>query len=719
MTEISTIKIVMATMLVVVGFALSLLVYLSNRKDMSNRSLFWLINFSALFIFFDQLSIFTGGDITTWLLRLTYALAILAALSFYLFALNFPFPSNRILLFEYIVVLLSTILFFVTLFSNVFISNAIVESGSTIVNTNSLILIYYITLILILGVTIFNIARKYKVSINRDKVKMRLLLLGISIFIFFEIIFNIVLPIFYIESLYYLGDYSIVFFFGLTTYAIVKHHLFDIKFAVVRAMTYTLSLGVITGLYFVSAYFVSRFIFGQASDSFSRGPADIALVMLLALSFQPIKNFFDRVTNRLFFKDNYSSDDFFSRLNRVITLNTDLRGLLVASASEVASTLKIEQVYFVVLKQNGRMISAGTNKHSYLPHDDVAKVDDYIVNHGSLSIVKTLLTTDKTEAAMARLMKSHNTEIIVPLLLSNKRIGYLCMGDKKSSNFNTRDISILEAAADELTVAIQNALAVQEIREFNETLQQRIANATKELRASNTMLRHLDKAKDEFVSMASHQLRTPLTSIKGYISMVIEGDAGAITDMQKQLLNEAFISSERMVHLISDFLNVSRIQTGKFIIDKTPVDLSKVVKQEIDSLQSSARARNLRYEYKMPADFPILNVDEGKLRQVIMNFADNALYYSHENTVIEVGLVVDGKDIVYTVKDTGIGVPHSEQAQLFTKFYRASNARVQRPDGTGVGLYLAKRIIKGHGGNVVFKSAEGKGSTFGFRLPIA
>ena len=101
-----------------------------------------------------------------------------------------------------------------------------------------------------------------------------------------------------------------------------------------------------------------------------------------------------------------------------------------------------------------------------------------------------------------------------------------------------------------------------------------------------------------------------------------------------------------------------------------------------------------------------------------MNFADNALYYSRENTVIEVNLYVDGSDIVYTVKDTGIGVPHDEQAQLFTKFYRASNAKVQRPDGTGVGLYLAKRIINGHGGKVIFKSVEGKGSTFGFRLPI-
>ena len=178
------------------------------------------------------------------------------------------------------------------------------------------------------------------------------------------------------------------------------------------------------------------------------------------------------------------------------------------------------------------------------------------------------------------------------------------------------------------------------------------------------------------------------------------------------------MSSERMVRLIDDFLNVSRIQNGKFIIDKHEVDLSKVVEQEIDSLSPSAKMRNLKFVYKPATDVPTINIDEGKIRQVIMNFADNALYYSHDNTEIAINLSVEDGDIVFTVKDTGIGVPVSEQAQLFTKFYRASNARKQRPDGTGVGLYLAKKVIDAHGGKVIFFSIEGKGSMFGFRIPI-
>jgi signal transduction histidine kinase len=200
--------------------------------------------------------------------------------------------------------------------------------------------------------------------------------------------------------------------------------------------------------------------------------------------------------------------------------------------------------------------------------------------------------------------------------------------------------------------------------------------------------------------------------------MVLEGDAGKITGMQRQLLGEAFTSSERMVHLINDFLNVSRLQTGKFILEMHAVDLAKVTAQEVESLQTTAHAHDLKLNYRVPDYFPVLYVDEGKIRQVLMNFIDNAIYYSPESTTINVTLTVEEGFAVLKVKDTGIGVPQAEQAHLFTKFYRASNARKQRPDGTGVGLFLAKKVIVAHGGNMLFSSVEGEGSTFGFRLPI-
>ena len=173
-----------------------------------------------------------------------------------------------------------------------------------------------------------------------------------------------------------------------------------------------------------------------------------------------------------------------------------------------------------------------------------------------------------------------------------------------------------------------------------------------------------------------------------------------------------------MVRLIGDFLNVSRLQTGKFVIDKHPVDLSKVISDEVESLKTNAQSRGLKFAYKKPKNIPKLELDENKIQQVIMNFCDNAIYYSKENSKIQVNLVVVDNQVEFTVKDTGIGVPADEQEQLFNKFFRATNARKQRPDGTGVGLFLAKKVIDAHGGKIIFESKERVGSTFGFRLPI-
>jgi signal transduction histidine kinase len=234
------------------------------------------------------------------------------------------------------------------------------------------------------------------------------------------------------------------------------------------------------------------------------------------------------------------------------------------------------------------------------------------------------------------------------------------------------------------------------------------------LQKTNDKLKALDEAKDEFISMASHQLRTPLTSVKGYLSMVLEGDTGKITKDQRKLLDQAFISSQRMVYLIADLLNVSRLRTGKFVIEQVPTNLADVVEGELKQLTETAKNRHLEIIYNKPKNFPVLMLDETKIRQVIMNFADNAIYYTPSGGHIKVELEEKPQTIEFRVVDNGLGVPKHEQHHLFTKFYRAGNARKARPDGTGLGLFMAKKVIVAQGGSLIFKSEEGKGSTFGF-----
>jgi signal transduction histidine kinase len=287
-------------------------------------------------------------------------------------------------------------------------------------------------------------------------------------------------------------------------------------------------------------------------------------------------------------------------------------------------------------------------------------------------------------------------------------------------------LELLQIVGKALAVAIQNALLYEKIQHFNATLQERVQKATRELKHTNDKLRALDETKDEFITMASHQLRTPLTSVKGYLSMVLEGDAGKLNAGQRKLLEQSYASSQRMVYLIADLLNLSRLATGKFVIDATPTDLAEVVQTEVDQLVETARSREITLEFKRPTDFPELLLDETKIHQVVMNFIDNAIYYTPPGGTVTVELKDDGANVEYLVKDTGIGVPRSEQHKLFSKFYRAGNARKARPDGTGLGLFMAKKVVVAQGGAIIFESEEGKGSTFGFRfskhthaLPVA
>jgi signal transduction histidine kinase len=201
--------------------------------------------------------------------------------------------------------------------------------------------------------------------------------------------------------------------------------------------------------------------------------------------------------------------------------------------------------------------------------------------------------------------------------------------------------------------------------------------------------------------------------------MLLEGDAGKINSTQHEMLGQAFVSSQRMVYLISDMLNVSRLKTGKFAIDNSQINLSNIVDEELGQLKETAAAHSLTLTYEKPKDFPDLMLDETKIRQVIMNFSDNAIYYTPAGGHIKVKLINNPNTVELRIVDDGIGVPSAEKHHLFTKFYRARNARKARPDGTGLGLYMAQKVIIAQGGAIIFDSQEGKGSTFGFTLSKA
>jgi len=589
--------------------------------------------------------------------------------------------------------------------------------GSLAFSIGSFLWVYALAFIFIVILLAKNLTSTIRHGNTIKKRQAMLILAAFTSSALFGLFLNVLLPLLGLTwETTRLGPLVTVALVAIIAYTIIKHGLFDIRFAAVRTVVYVFSLLTLSVIYYFLAYIVSVTIFrGEISSTVSISPINIFLALLLAFIFQPIKAFFDKATDSIFYRDRYNSDEFFARLSEVLTTTTDLRNLLERASNEIGTTLKAEQTFFFVQYNHVHHVTAGTRRHTQLPLADAHTLNEYVKKEGHDILVTELLPEGH---AIHRMLISHKVAILMPIMRGNSILGYLALGDPRSSGYTNRDIKVLKTISDELVIAIQNALSVQEVKDINVHLQQRINAATAELRSSNTQLRHLDKTKDEFLSMASHQLRTPLTSVKGYLSMVLEGDAGKVSESQKQLLGEAFASSERMVHLIHDFLNVSRLQTGKFMLELHPFDLVNLVEEEVKSLVRTAETRNMKLAFTKNIDSLMLTIDENKIRQVVMNFIDNALFYSHDDSVITIDLKQIDDQVEVRVIDTGIGVPKGEQSQLFSKFYRASNARKQRPDGTGVGIFLAKKVITEHGGTVIFDSEEGKGSTFGFSLPI-
>ena len=496
-------------------------------------------------------------------------------------------------------------------------------------------------------------------------------------------------------------------------YAINRYRLFDIRVAVVRSTTYlflviSLALVYVAGASLVTALGAG----GPAEELFN-----VLVVLFIAVSFQPLKHGFDRATNRYFFQDSYNTKDVVDSLNSILISSFDLDKLTQACQDLLRDKLKLDFCALLVLAQ--------ADDHKIIgQHKGLFTVRQYELLDGSFAQLQHKVITERDALQDGRelqgLYKDKNMSAVAKMATGNQNLGYIVLGKKKNDkDLSPQDIGVLNIAADQIAIASQNVMRFEEIQNFNATLQQQIENATGQLKRTNEKLRQMDETKDDFISMASHQLRTPLTSVKGYLSMVLEGDAGRVDPKQKKLLNQAFISSERMVYLIADLLNVSRLKTGKFIIEATPINLADIINSEVGQLTETAGARGLRLKFERPKHFPTLMMDETKIRQVIMNFIDNAIYYTQSGGHIIVKLEENQQTVSLKVVDDGIGVPKHEQPHLFTKFFRAGNARKARPDGTGLGLFMAKKVIIAQGGSIVFRSHEGKGSIFGFTFAKA
>lgn len=228
----------------------------------------------------------------------------------------------------------------------------------------------------------------------------------------------------------------------------------------------------------------------------------------------------------------------------------------------------------------------------------------------------------------------------------------------------------------------------------------------------------VDQMKTEFISLASHQLRTPLSAVKWFGRMLISGDAGKLNPMQTEYIEKIIKSNEREIELVNSLLNVSKIELGKIVIDPKQVDLATLVAGVMTDFKIEAEKIGRKISIIVDKKIPIIMADGDLIRYVYSNLISNAMRYTRKDGRITLKVYLSRKFVMNEIKDNGIGIPKKEQKRVFEKFFRASNALKKETDGNGLGLFFSKTIVESSGGRIGFRSSEGRGSTFWFTLPL-
>lgn len=240
---------------------------------------------------------------------------------------------------------------------------------------------------------------------------------------------------------------------------------------------------------------------------------------------------------------------------------------------------------------------------------------------------------------------------------------------------------------------------------------------TAALTTQHAQLLELNTAKDEFIALASHQLRTPATGVKQYIGMLLEGYMGRLSKKQANALLTAYESNERQLNIINDLLRVAQVDAGKVILMKTQIDIVPLIQEVLDEQSAKFIQRNQTINFTHTQKNMIASFDKDRLRMVIENIIDNASKYTPNDKILGVSLNFENGMVVIAVTDTGVGIASQDLESIFRKFSRSANSMSAIAGGTGLGLYWAHKIVKLHGGDITIVSKPGKGSVFTIKIP--
>lgn len=714
------------------------LVYSRNSHSASHRLFASLTVSLTLMLIANQFTIVSNSQaidapaILFWI-RAAMFFAVPVSVFYLLFVITFPktsIPLPRPLLL--ILIFASLLTMFVAL--SPFLFTHIQVSGSNVqpIPGPGIILFALTAVGSVIAGTVLLVRRVF-IATGLERSQLRLILLGTAL-MFGLIVGTVFIPVNLLNFsgfAPYISLYTLTFV-GATAYAIVRHHLLDIQIIIRRSLVYSALLTTLTLLYsIVVAVFNSVFSFDN--QYFGLRLTDLVAIIVIAFTVEPLRRLIEKTTDRIFFKARYNAEETLENVSETLVSEIDLTHLVGDLKKVLQETIKVGKIALYVRGENGYSPIKTANDFP----DELAVaiekrllISEHLENYSEVLVIEELKEAmkagnvlDHPLANWVEIFSRNGIQVVVPLLVKKQLRGLMLLGEKLSQDaYSGEDIRFLEILSHQAALALENARLYEEQKLYNIHLKEEVEKATAELKVANEKLRELDKLKDEFISVTSHDLRTPLTAIKSYLWLTLHGKAGKLNEKMDFYLGRSYQSAERMLALISDLLDVSRIERGKIELNLEPADLGQVMEMVLDELDSKAMERSINLQLKLPkTKLPEVMLDQERFPEIITNLVGNALKFTPIKGRVTVSATQRKNMVEVSVTDTGVGIGKEDFPKLFSKFGRLDNSykAIASSGGTGLGLYITKSLVQLHGGEIGVVSQLGKGTTFTFTLRVA
>ncbi|MCK5491152.1 MAG: GAF domain-containing protein [Candidatus Pacebacteria bacterium] len=740
--------------IVSIGVFFAFWVYSAKKKEKINRIFSFLIILILFWITFYHFASFgiCKNDLVIPLYRAAGAFVFLFFIVYYYFIIWF---LNRGVIFEMIgkfVLLYGLILSIITVCTNYIIMDVGISElvNYPIFSNFGFVSFYGYTILLTIFINI-TLVRDYFYSDKNKKIQIQYFLVGFLFFAVVNFIFNIILPVFFGNYfLYQIGNYSVIVLILFSAHAIVKHELMGIKTLITQVLIVIMSIILLVDIIALTTSDFMRILkmgilitflyFGRGLINSVKKEKKIA--NKLEKANEKIRHYVDILegTNKNLEEGNEDLKALLDASNSVAA-NMDSRKIaqgIVDIIPESLGHLGDKGGVFFIYDRETKLLypyaiteSIVMNKAQSFLEKSVEKyrvsiddIDNFVAN---TIREKKIFVGNKLEdfifpifnrniCKMIQKVTRSKSFVSVPLYSRGRVMGVLMfIGIKKVNKITQRDKNILYMFSSHIGSAIENARLYEQT-----TLQiKELARLNNDLGKANINLKELLEVKNEFLYITSHQLRTPLTAIRGMVAMWVDGDFDDLSEKEtKKMINRILISTDRLNNITNDMLDALELEGGSLKFQFSSFSLKKILEETVDTLKPNFDKKGIYIKLKFDSWIPDIEVEPNYIRQVFMNTIDNACKYT-KNGGVNIYVKSNKEYLEITIKDTGVGISKIDQKKIFEKFTRGKNASAENASGSGLGLFIARKIINAHNGKIEISSdGLNKGSTIKISLKI-